>query len=286
MLTLVFEERSVLPGAEPARVVNEWRDDAGQVFATGSAGPQHRWIHWRGLGAFRFSLHSRTVHVTAAPDISRDRLADLFARIVQPLILQAQGLPVLHGSAVSGPGGVLVFCGLTFSGKSTLAFAVGAEPGFVQFADDAVVIRPDAGDADAFIVEPIPFRARLRPSAAGFFGPDASNGVWTTRVARADGQRLRAVIGLTQSTAAAGNAPAILEPVSPAAAFRLLLTHAHCFDDSDRSSVGPMVETYLAMAAAVPVYQLTYQPDFQALPRLVSLVSGLMRDATCPSNGS
>ena len=273
MLTLVFEDRPEPPGAEPARVVNEWRDEAGHVFATGSAGTRHRWIHWRGLGTFRFSLHSHDVHFCADRGVDRFRAADAFARIIQPLVLQAQGLPAFHASAVAGPDGALIFCGLTFSGKSTLAFAVGAEPDFQQIADDAVVVRPHTGDT--FTVEPIPFRPRLRPSAAGFFGERAPSATSITRIATPVQRQLRAVITLAQSTGDTGIGPAGLTPVAPAAAFRVLLMHAHCFDDGDRTSMGPMVQTYLAMAASVPVYQLTYRPDFDALPSLVSLITGI-----------
>jgi hypothetical protein len=60
--------------------------------------------------------------------------------------------------------------------------------------------------------------------------------------------------------------------VEPTAAFSVLLTHAHCFDQGNRSSVAAMVTNYLSIAACVPTFRLTYRPDFSSIDQLISAV--------------
>src|SRR5690606_18461649 len=169
MLTLVFDDQPWSSTDQPARVATEWRDEHGRAFAVGTVGPHARQITWTGLGTFRFTVDSRDVHFHPVPGIDRAWAADAFTRLIQPLILQAQGLPALHGSATTDADGAVVFCGLSGHGKSTLAYALARRPGFSQLADDAVVLRP-AGPT-AFVVAPLPFRPRLRPPSAAVLQP-------------------------------------------------------------------------------------------------------------------
>jgi hypothetical protein len=272
MLTLVFDD-TTWSGVDPsARVTTRWCDDAGRAFAVGlTVGRQH-WIDWTGLGTFRFDDSSTAIHFRALPGLAPPHARDVFDRIVQPLILQAQGLPVLHASGVAGPEGAIAFCGLSGSGKSTLAYAVSACSGFRQIADDAVVLRAD--DRGAFNVVPIPFRPRLRETATAHFGkptpPATSPADWT----EPRPLPLRAIVVLAQrETDDADHAPVALTRLTQTSAFSILLTHAHCFDDTDRGAVSRMIETYLAMADAVPLFQLAYRPDFSTIDQLARRVT-------------
>ncbi len=137
LLHLVFETQP--PPRHPDREVCVWRDEQGHVFARAFAQGARRWIDWPGLGIFAFAAGSHRVQVwPAATD--RDLVAGAFARRLQPIILQALGRQAIHASAVLGRGGVLAFCGVGHSGKSTLAFAM-ARIGFRQVADDALVLE-------------------------------------------------------------------------------------------------------------------------------------------------
>lgn len=273
MLALVFDGDSD-PIADDARIATRWLDDQGQTFATGLTAGHRRWIDWAGLGVFSFDVSSPTVRFAARPDVDRLGAAAHFSRVIQPLILQAQGWPVLHASAAAGPDGAVVFCGLSGSGKSTIAYAVADQPGFRQVADDVVVLRAD-GDGD-FSLVPIAFRPRLRNAALAHFGltrPAAS----PIDSAGPEVLPLRAVVVLAQRVDnAASPAPESPQRVSPTAAFSTLLTHAHCFDTADRGAVARMVETYLAMADSVPVFHLTYRPDFSTIDRLAQAVTRIV----------
>lgn len=283
MLTLVFDDQPWSSTDQPARVATEWRDEHGRAFAVGTVGPHARQITWTGLGTFRFTVDSRDVHFHPVPGIDRAWAADAFTRLIQPLILQAQGLPALHGSATTDADGAVVFCGVSGHGKSTLAYALARRPGFSQLADDAVVLRP-AGPT-AFVVAPLPFRPRLRPPSAAVLqppGPDETG----KRPSTFHEPPLRAVVVLSQLPPddARADAPHLTR-VAPATAFRLLLTHAHCFDEADRDAMRAMVQHYFALAGTVPVFTLAYRPDFPALPRLVDTLLTALNGATPDGSG-
>lgn len=283
MLTLVFDDHPRSSTDQPARVATEWRDEHGRAFAVGTVGPHARQIAWTGLGTFRFTVDSRDVHFHPDPGVDRAWAADAFTRLIQPLILQAQGLPALHGSAVADADGAIVFCGLSGHGKSTLAYALAGRPGFSQLADDAVVLRPDG--PTAFVVTPLPFRPRLRPPSAAVLQPpghDTAGG----RPSTFHESPLRAVVVLSQLSSDEGSADAPrMTPVAPATAFRLLLTHAHCFDEADRDAMRAMVQHYFALAETVPVITLAYRPDFAALPRLVDTLLAALDGAPQDRSG-
>jgi hypothetical protein len=278
MLTLVFGAPAWSDVEASARITTRWCDDAGRAFAVGRTAGDERWIDWSGLGTFHFRSASSSVHFRPVPGVEPGYATDVFARVVQPLILQAQGLPVLHGSAVIGPGGAIVFCGVSGTGKSTVAYAMGARPDFRQIADDAVVMRDDG--RGGFEMVPIAFRPRLRASAAGYFGVSASPTV-APPAPCSGGVPLNAVILLSQDAPASAAEPPRLSRTPPASAFSAILTHAHCFDETDRLSVSHMVNTYLSIAATVPVFCLTYRPDFSAIEQLAeTIVEGVAQFAT------
>ena len=265
MLDLVFEPQP--PPREPEREVCVWRDEQGTVFARAFARGTRRWIDWPGLGVFAFGAGSATVHVWPAAD--RAIVANAFARVVQPIILQALGRQALHASGVLGAGGVLAFCGVGRSGKSTLAFAL-AEAGFRQIADDALVIERDAG---AVTTRFLPFVPGLRePSRRHFGNRAASASRASIDPLTADGRTapLRGILVLRQDEAVVVPEAPIRMPAVQA--FAALVTHARCFDETDAAHTRQLVEDYLAIAEDVPVFALRYPPHFGRLNDLIAFV--------------
>lgn len=269
MLTLAFPVGSAFVGAPRGRQVNVWKDEAGRIFARAFADGDRRRIDWSGLGVFTFVPGERAVQVWPEVGVRPALVQDMFARVIQPLVLQAVGWQALHASGVRGPAGALVFCGLGRSGKSTLAFAAGRVPAHTQIADDAVVIAVDGAGVH---VHPVPFYPKLRQPARAFFRDAAEPAPEPPRTTGAshpnDAVPLRAVVVLCQDTGAPGDPR--LVAVSSAAAFSSLLRHAHCFDDDDPVERKRLVEAYLAIAECVPVYDLRYRPDFRSLPNLAA----------------
>ena len=269
MLTLEVAPSGSLLDVAAGREVNVWRDERGEICARlfrGSAS-QSRWIDWPGLGVFSFALHSRAVRVYPAPQAREDVLADTFVRILQPAILQALGWQAVHASAVAGPTGVLAFCGLAHSGKSTLAYAL-SRLGFSHFADDALVINVVD---DSVRAHALPFTARLRRATRVHFELDE---LASPRIARPPATTpMSAFFLLRQDASQAG--PPKRERVPAARAFSQLMTHAHCFDVADPAESQRIVEDYLEIVERVPVFSLTYRPGFEQLDELLETVVGM-----------
>ena len=195
MLHLVFETQP--PPRHPDREVCVWRDEQGHVFARAFAQGARRWIDWPGLGIFAFAAGSHRVQVWPAA-IDRDIVAGAFARRLQPIILQALGRQAIHASAVLGRGGVLAFCGVGHSGKSTLAFAM-ARIGYRQVADDALVLERLESTVSARL---LPFTPGLREPSRRHFGsltdaPESSDLADPTQPA---GAPLRGIVVLQQDS--------------------------------------------------------------------------------------
>src|SRR5207244_4432658 len=151
-----------------------------------------------------------------------------------PIILQAIGWEALHASAVLIDQGVVGFCGVSESGKSTLAHAL-SRLGCPHLADDSLLL--DFGGPTALsrpVVELLPFNARLRLPARAFFGlPDPAPGLPASTstppgsIAPSSPSELKlsALFVLDRNGAPA---PRVTE-MAPADAFTNVLTHAYCF---------------------------------------------------------
>jgi hypothetical protein len=257
MLTLKFA-----CGRPPGggRQVNQWTGDSGEIFARAFCRENLQWIDWLDVGLFAIEAGSNEVQVWPRFDVSHALVGEIFFRI-RPLILQASGWQVLHAGAAMRQGGVLAFSGRSGSGKSTLAFAM-QSAGWRQFADDALVVRPEGNRVMAC---PIPFNPQLRTASRVHFGQLHSPII---KVDPADAP-LRAVYILDQNPDAIHPSISLLPQ---ARAFSELLAHATCFNGETQQHTRRMVESYLALVACVPVFTLKYRPDFNELPELVRLV--------------
>lgn len=267
MLSLTFVEGEAPPDASIGREVNTWCDEHGEVCARGFAGSSTRWLDCPGLAVFAFEARSSVVRAWPAVGTSRDEVAARFTRILQPAILQAMGWQALHASAIAADAGAIVLCGVSGSGKSTIAYALG-RAGFTQMADDGVVIRVTGSDVFA---HPLPFVPRLRTDALRRLGAPSAD------VSSAGGfgtaRPLRAIVLLQQDPR--HSAPTNLSRVRPAAAFSALISHAHCFDPASPADARRFAEEYLAIVAGIPVYALNYRGGIDGLAAVVDVVRAL-----------
>jgi hypothetical protein len=222
------------------------------------------WIEWLGVGVFAFSAGSHEVQVWPESGIRREAIVDIFDRTLQPIVLQALGeSQALHASAAAASAGVLAFCGRSGSGKSTLAFAM-QQVGCLQFADDALVLRLDG---DRVIARPLPFMHRLRPQSRAHF--ERVSELVSPKLDSAD--LPLAAIFLLQQDQSLARARISLAP--QLRAFTEVLSHAHCFDPADPKHTRRLAEDYLEFTSRVPVFALTYPPDFRQLPQLTHTVA-------------
>jgi hypothetical protein len=265
MLTLTFPEGDA-PGARGGRAANIWRDEHGQICARGFVGASGRWLDCPGLGVFAFDARTTVVRAWPAPGTSRAEVENRFTRTLQPPVLQAMGWQALHASGVAGPDGTAAFCGVSGSGKSTLAYALG-QSGFSQTADDGVVIRVGP---DGVFAHPVPFAPKLRVAAARHFRPaDPAPINATDRQPRP----LRIIFLVHQDARRADTAR--IERVRSTAAFPALVSHAHCFDPDEPAAARQFATDYLSVAERVPVFSLSYHPDFIHLADVVEAVSAV-----------
>jgi hypothetical protein len=264
MLTLTFADAETPPPGA-GREIDEWLDESGQPYAQTFSSDDLHWINWLDVGVFAFAANSMEVRVWPEPGISRQAIIDTFL-FLQPVILQAVGWQALHAGAAASPAGALAFCGNSGSGKSTLAFAM-QQAGWRQLADDALVLRFDQNGVTAC---PLPFTPRLRPPSRAYFArsPLPSPGLLSE-------VPLIAVFLLKHETELTNPRVSL---IPRAQAFSKVLTHAHCFDVGDLSRTGQLAESYLRLAARVPVLMLEYRPDLERLPHLVRAVVETVAD--------
>ena len=271
MLRLRIRATSESPFREDGLVrVHQWQDVAGSVCAHGYVGAGARWMRWPGFTTFRFD-DAGEVEAFPERQVDPSRILDLFHRTVEPLILQALGWETLHASAVVMPTGLVGFCGECESGKSTIAYSL-SRRGYRQHADDSVVFRPEPRAIRALDLS---FGVRLRPEAATFFGftsdgrPLQNIGPIGQRDAdRISTEPLSALFVLTRIPAG----EPIVDRLSPSAAFQALLPHARCFDAEDAGVRRRLLEHYLDLAAAIPVYDLRFAPGLDQLLAVLSCI--------------
>jgi hypothetical protein len=254
-----------------------WCDAAGGVVAYARASGERYWMDLPGLATFCFD--ERSDHVVAAPHpgIAADAVAELYWHSALPLVVQARGGEVLHASGVLMPRGVVALCGVSKSGKSTIAYGLHRR-GHRLWADDAVALEVTD---HAITALPLPFDVRLRPATAALFGlgeraarlavPDDSS----EPVGRAPAP-LEAVCVLRRG--APGSV--ILAPLKASVAYPALLANAHCFSLEDPGRKRVMLDRYLSVVARVPVVELAV-PD--GLEGLAAVLDALERAFGEPS---
>jgi hypothetical protein len=90
-----------------------------------------------GIGRFALRRGGREILGAPAAGVPRGLFARVLLDHVLPRSLHRAGIPLLHGSAVAGARGALVFLGSTGAGKSSLAALLAAR-GLPLLADDSV----------------------------------------------------------------------------------------------------------------------------------------------------
>ncbi|MFI5178409.1 MAG: hypothetical protein ACHQO8_07600 [Vicinamibacterales bacterium] len=263
MPVLSLEPGTIRPDVRQAREGSVWRDLDGGICGRSYLQGDLRVLDWRDAGRFAFTARSTIVQVWPADGVSFAAASAEFDHMIRPIVLQALGWQALHAGAALTPAGALLFCGRSGAGKSTLAYALG-QAGHRQLADDQVVWRLDA---DAPVVAPLPFQARLRPQSRQHFAGSVSS---RAEAGDAHAAPILAIYLLDQRPSMA--AIADVARLAPAQAFSALLPHAHSFDVTDAAATGRFANDYLTLAEQTPVYSLSYAPDLDRLPDLVQTV--------------
>ena len=189
------------------------------------------------------------------------------------MAVQVRGREVHHASAIRGPGGVVSFCGITQSGKSTIAFGLG-QRGYTLWADDMVAF--ELSDRGAVTVS-LPFRPRLRKSAAELFAVDATAQIFPRHDPTPPGAHKAplAIVCILRKEAAAAS-PVAIRRLSSADAFATVLDHACCFIPQADERKRLMVRHYLELVAVTPIFEICFQPGLTNLPVVLDAVERLL----------
>lgn len=247
--------------------VELWRDVRGIVCAFGYLADGYAWMELPGAGTFRFD--SRRLRVTAYPEAGAEPalVREAYRHAALPVALHYFGAEVLHASAVRAAGGVVAFCAVSETGKSTMAAAFRAR-GYLLWADDAVAVEAD-GD-DAVRTTRLPFDLRLRAASAAYLraaNRRASSGGAADEYASSP---LAALCVLERIKSA--RCDVAIKRLAPAQAFAALLPHAFSFSLKNEERKRLMLRRYLRIAARVPTFRVAFAAGFGRLPAVLDAI--------------
>src|SRR5437763_1467997 len=152
-----FAQVPDLDGFEGA-AVEVWRDRDGGLSAWARKAGHERWMYLPGVGSYRIRPGEREIFAIPHSSEVADLVAAGYWRSVLPMAVQLGGREVLHASAVQTATGVVGFCAVSMTGKSTLAYEL-SRRGYGLWGDDALAFKTTSTSVDAL---PLPFQLQLR----------------------------------------------------------------------------------------------------------------------------
>jgi hypothetical protein len=267
-LKLVVEEREGISVAPTdARVIIS--DPEGRPQAYGSRVGAECCVAVPDRGTFRFQPGLEVVVAEQNPGADEESVLDAYRSAALPMAVQVVlGSQVLHASGVVAPDrGVLSFCGLSHTGKSTLAYGLSLR-GYQIWADD--ILAFDASDGEAVCSIRLPFRFNLRAASAAHFalvGP-------VSPAADDDADWTRAPLAsiYTLERTDMSSACAAVRRLAPEDAFAAVLEHAFFFQPQTTEERRLMMHDYLELIARIPVFAVKVGPNLETLDALLDEV--------------
>jgi hypothetical protein len=217
-----------------------------------------------------FQLPNGGAVLTAFPAESagQEAVLDAYYGAALPLAVQAsRGLEVLHASAVfvAEHDRVAVFCGISESGKSTLAYGLAAR-GHVHWSDDALAFRMDPTQGATAVG--LPFTVNLRKRSAELFGASPDR-VAVVEESQWKSAPLGAVFVLEPGDAEQSGEPVLIDRLSPADALHALLPNAYRFRPQTDERRRETMRSYLELVASVPIFGVRFPRGLARLPVLL-----------------
>jgi hypothetical protein len=263
----------------PATVSNPrteiWRDTAGAIYAYGEVLGEDCWMHLPGLASFSFTRSGGEIAAAVASGTSRELLLDAYRRKVLPMAVQAGGREILHASSIRSQAGITALCGVSQTGKSTIAFGL-SRRGYPLWGDDALAFETSDGGTWAIS---LPFEIRLRPAPAEFFGDEAVAA--STTAGTAEHSPGMETVPLTSvcvlSRGDDSTVPVTVRRLPLAEAFSAILAHACWFrihDDQDKRRV---IDHYLDLASRTPIFDVRFKSGLGNLPAVLDAIEQVLR---------
>jgi hypothetical protein len=253
-----IEATRALPIFDPAAEV--WRDNAGAVCARGVAYEEQAWMEVPGVGVFHFDRASGAVIAFPKPHVQEDLLRDNYYRAALPMALQFFGFEVLHASAVRTAAGVVAFCAVSETGKSTTVAAL-SHRGYPAWADDAVPVQIDNDGSGAHALA-VPFRMRLDTPPSSHH----AESVWRWPEPGPMELASTPLAALCVMQRVGSSQMADVRRLSAVEAVTALLPHAYCFSLANPNRKRLMMQRYIALAARIPTFAVSIATGLEKLP--------------------
>jgi hypothetical protein len=280
------EPRECPPSPPPGRLLGELREHGFAYWSAETRREPPRWtLRYTGVCDVTLDCGAHTITVHRAPEADPGMVPVFLEGSVLAHAATAEGLLVLHASAVEVDGRALAIVGAPGAGKSTLA-ALLCAAGARLVADDALRVDATGNGAVCF---PGTRSLRLRPAAANL-ATEIEGAVEVT----ADG---RTAVLPTRPAAAPLELAAVLVPELSQRAARLevrrlgameglqeLLRYPRLTMWRAREPIAQLFELTAGVAAELPVYRATLTWDPPCQPRLAErLLAGLQLGAPSQS---
>lgn len=278
---IAVRRANVVPVPDTSRQsVHVWHDRNRVVRAHSHTVAGRFWMHLAGTASFSFERSGTSAVAFPLKNVSPAEVNDVYRRTIVPMILQVQGFEVLHSSAILTSQGVVAFCGVSETGKSTLAYELSRACNYPLWADDAVVF---CSAEDGFQALPLPFTTRLRPSSVRFFGEHPSvcraNPDWSDFAGvLKQTTSLAAVCVLVRDDSMNSEQPVSIHRIAAKTAFTHTLTHANCFSFEDPADKQRTLAQLLSFAGRVPFIEVRFLPGFEHLGRVARTVDQKLCD--------
>jgi len=252
-----------------------WSDLRSFVVARLGEGLEQFLIYFPDLARFDVDLTRRTIRVSPLPDTSDITVQHLLVDQVLPRLIAHDGSLVLHSAGVQVNDEGILLLGQSGRGKSTLAASFHAQ-GFPLLGDDAMIIKFGKNGSNA-CCRPLYQSLRLFPDsvAAVFNGPRGHTPVadYTSKQNIIDLEGLEAPqrdlpIRSIYSLGAETRDRAKVRRLAPAEACMTLVEHSFSLDPSDGERSERRLRQAAALAAAVPVLEISYPRVYSVLPQL------------------
>lgn len=267
-VTIVDRGEPVLPDPRDP-LIQTWRDYDGNVCAYAYSSHGDRWLHVPNVASYQ--IGSTNGEITAFPQSSarNEKVLDIFSRVVLPIALHARGMEVLHASAVSTHKGIIAFCAMADTGKSTTAYAL-SQRGYEQWADDAVPFEIEENSVRAVRLD---FGVRLDPDAEKFLQQSSmkSSDFRQRQVKEHQIARLAVIFVLKRFKSNHYKEVEVVR-LSPAQAFRSVLLHGHFFSLKNTELMRQMVSNYLRLTSIVPVFEIYFTAGFEKITHLLDKI--------------
>jgi len=270
MLKLTIADRGepVLPDPRDP-LVQTWRDYEGNVCAYAYCSNGDRWLHVPNVASYQIGSKNGEIAAFPQPSARHEKVLDVFSRVVLPIALHAGGMEVLHASAVSTHNGIVAFCAMADTGKSTTAFAL-SQRGYQQWADDAV---PFVIEEHSVRAVPLDFGVRLDPDAEDFLMRTSieSSDLEQAKVKERQAAALATIFVLKRFKTSQDKEVEVVR-LSPAQAFRSVLLHGHFFNLKHTELMRQMVSNYMRLTSLIPVFEIHFQPGFERMTHLLDKI--------------